>query len=449
MHASSYLSMRFMRRILSRDNSNDSLVSCLLLTWTTSHILERCRIPQHQVKVQPAFVPQLVCPVDFPWESLSVSDNLGQVIAEGCPGVAVCLVKHSVTSRNSFAAVRPFSKGRIVSFIDPRLPSMLDTTHPCRDVVFVSDRETCSFCKATSTPPTPSMQFVGKGCAQLLLCSPAQGVNTELLSVGQFVMSFNGSTSTHTLVVARTTAFVAPGEIFVMNCAYQCDNDTTTLASLDSTTLPRQSTHSHTVSSVRREPKLHSSTLPIAREPKNQSARRKKLPSPNKPISHQQDADDCNDGGSSSQPSTTKRKSGAPRSSVNVWFRSDFSNDFLAMKYITSNAPTRPFLWPDDIMAIHTRGSPFDIRTRTMPVFHFDFDVAASSSFDNLMVLFQTQNTVQWSYSGSPSTLTDTDNGSWTSTATNPNLVTKVARSPVSNFSLVSSVEPSQLKRKK
>ena len=238
MPATCFLSTRFMRRILSvDDNSNDSLVIFLLMTWSTSHNPEQCSIQQHQVKAQPAFVPQLICPANFPWELLSLNDNLGKFIIDGCPGVGVCLVKHSVTPRNSFAAVRAYSKGEVVSFIDPRLPSTLDTRHPCRDLVLLSERKKCSFCKSSSTCPIQSMLFAGKGCAQLLLCSPGQGVNTELLSVGPFSIYLNGSTTTHSLVVARTTEYVSAGNIFVMNCAYQLEDDTKALSTLDLKTL--------------------------------------------------------------------------------------------------------------------------------------------------------------------------------------------------------------------
>ena len=457
MPATCFLSTRFMRRILSvDDNSNDSLVIFLLMTWSTSHNPEQCSIQQHQVKAQPAFVPQLICPANFPWELLSLNDNLGKFIIDGCPGVGVCLVKHSVTPQNSFAAVRAYSKGEVVSFIDPRLPSILDTRHPCRDLVLLSERKKCSFCKSSSTCPIQSMLFAGKGCAQLLLCSPGQGVNTELLSVGPFSIYLNGSTTTHSLVVARTTEYVSAGNIFVMNCAYQLEDDTKALSTLDLKTLPQQS---QALSTSLREESSIPTTSPIQHNIIS-SARVKTLNivtrtktvkhaadndiddelsnfSPTIPLQTtvQQAADNNIDGDSSNiHPSMNHLKLVAPRTDENKWVRSDFSNDYLMMKYITSNAPLRPFLWPDDIVAIHKKGSPFDIRTRTMPVFHFDFDVPAAASFDQLMALFQSQNNVQWSYTQSPSTLTRTNTDLWSSTQTLPILVSKVRTTQFSHF---------------
>jgi hypothetical protein len=76
------------------------------------------------------------------------------------------------------------------------------------------------------------MIFGGKGCAQLMLCFPGPGVNTELLSAGLFTVETNGITVTHSLVVARTTKFIAAGEIFVMNCAYQSEDPASKLAAL-------------------------------------------------------------------------------------------------------------------------------------------------------------------------------------------------------------------------
>ena len=424
--------------IMSRSDSNDSLVSLLMLTWSTSHTTNLCRIQRDAVKVQPAFVPQIIDNPETPWTKLIATNAIPErQLIDGCAGLSVCLVKHSVTPFNSFAAIRAFSKGEIVSFVDPTLPSKFDTQNPCRELIFVSDRVECSFCKLQTTSPPPSMIFGGKGCAQLMLCFPGPGVNTELLSAGLFTVLTNGKMVTFSLVVARTTKFVAAGEIFVMNCAYQSQEPASQIAAIGTsmqleyteqylsptTPLSESSTSSleSLVKVAHRESSPISTPLLLTSRPRSKGVasniQLKKLKKVSK-----------------SSPSTATPKSNTPRTADRGWVRSDFTNDFLSMKYVTSPTPELPFVWPENVTVIHKQGSPFDVRTRTMLVFGYDIGAESGPSSMELLNLFRNNNSVTWSYTNEPSTLTNTVNENWTPTEPSTLLSTRVRTSLSSHF---------------
>ena len=440
-----YSDLKLPYSIISSSDSNDSLVSLLLLTWSTSHLSQSCRLNPSVVKIQPAFVPQNVdLAPEAPWSSLSTIDHtLDHRLIDGFAGGAVCFVKHSVTPQNSFVAIRSFPKGKVVTFVDPSMPAKLDTKNPIRGLVFVTDRKLCSFCSLSNASPTPSMLFVGKGCAQLMLCSPGPGVNAELLSGGVFTVTTNGSRVAHTLVVARTTTYVASGEMFVMNCAYQSEDPASKMTEIELSmdlnpsqveNISIKSSSNNSESSPFSAPST--TTRPrsrtLVRIAVNPDASRSPLKKPKKATREITAGTSIN---LQATPSTAKLKSVAPRTADGInWVRSDFANDFLTMKYITSMAPSRPFEWPQDVTVVHKPGSPFDIRTRTMLLFEYAFAVNASPSVGELIELFKSNNSVTWSYTNESSTLTNTVNENWSAMEPSTVMTTRARTNHGSHF---------------